>query len=518
MYLEAVLAPVSLLLLLGCFTQIPAAQGVSCGAHSADSCIECPQGKGALWCKGECMWNAVTDSCVDSAADCGASCNDGGYCGSTAEVCQGECSFNSIDNTCRPEFSNDVRTASVHLFYEVPDAVSEPAWWFQRIQPVSSSSATYFCGVGNSYGYGGIQQVDGDSTSNPPNGKVIFSIWDGGCDQDVEPDCDPSLLAATLICGTGVTCTDFGGEGTGRKSYFSTDQVPVVGQEYFMAVHAEPAASARVEMTGFFYSQGTGWRLLSKIDTNRSSKNWYLGRLYSFVEQWREGNTLEPRDSLYGPSWISGETIDWHQVTRAQYSYGTPENHEHVNGYYNAEGNNVGIATGGDIEPAATQYQVFNYNEEAELPAALVDFSGRIECLVGTTTAEAIDSCFSAACPDGTTQAPSAAPSTACTDTKIEKFKVKGVKRKKKCKWYAKNGKCNSKIAGKDGGGKVFSACGKSCDKNTKIGKFKIEGVKRKRKCAGWAKRNKCKRKIDDEDGGGKVFVACAKSCRMCYK
>ena len=29
-----------------------------------------------------------------------------------------------------------------------------------------------------------------------------------------------STLASTLLCGTGVTCTDFGGEGTGRKSYF----------------------------------------------------------------------------------------------------------------------------------------------------------------------------------------------------------------------------------------------------------------------------------------------------------
>ncbi|GMH75380.1 hypothetical protein TL16_g06745 [Triparma laevis f. inornata] len=347
---------------------------------------------------GICMWSTSTSTCIDSAVDCGpsgptnaATCDD---CGNTQTSCQGECSFNTLDNTCRPEFSNDVRTASVHLTYTVPSDVTEPAWWFQRIQPVSTSSATYFCGVGNSYGYGGIQQVDGDSRSSPPNGKVIFSIWDGGCDQDVDPDCDPNTLAATLICGTGVTCTDFGGEGTGRKSYFSTDQVPVVGQEYFMAVHAEPASNDRVKMTGYFYSQGTSWKLLSKIDTNRSGKDWYLSGLYSFVEQWTEGNTLEPRDSTYGPSWISGEGGEWKQVIKAQYDYGTPENHEHVNGYYNVEGNNVGIATGGDIEPVATQFQVFEYNEEGEMPEALVDFSGRVECLVAGTTAEEIDECF----------------------------------------------------------------------------------------------------------------------------
>merc|ERR1711865_1282338 len=59
--------------------------------------------------------------------------------------------------------------------------------------------------------------------------------------------------------------------------------------------------------------------------------------------------------------------------------------------------------------------------------------------------------------------APSAAPSAACTNTKIGKFKVKGVKREKKCQWYAKKGKCNSKIAGKDGGGRVYVVCAKSC-------------------------------------------------------
>ncbi|GMI46650.1 hypothetical protein TrCOL_g11442 [Triparma columacea] len=380
---------------------------VLCGGHHADSCFECPQGNGAGWCNGVCMWDTSSSSCVDQKVDCGEdgpsdaeTCDD---CGSSEDVCQGECSFNPIDSTCRPEFSNNVRTASVHLSYTLPSTVSEPSWWLQRIEPVSSSSATYFCGVGNSYGYGGIQQVDGDSTSDPPNGKVIFSIWDGGCDQDQDPDCDPGLLAATLICGTGVTCTDFGGEGTGRKSYFSTDQVPVVGQEYFMAVHAEPTLNDRVIMTGYFYSESTGWRLLSKIDTNQSGKPWYLSGLYSFVEQWTEGNTLEPRDAMYGPSFISGDDLSFKQIIDAKYDYGTPENHEHVNGYFNAESNAVGIATGGDIEPVAFQYQIFGYNEENSMPAPLDDFKERIGCLIGGTTADEIDDCLTKdmAPPDG---------------------------------------------------------------------------------------------------------------------
>jgi hypothetical protein len=30
---------------------------VSCGRHSAGTCAECPQGKGAAWCNGDCTWS-----------------------------------------------------------------------------------------------------------------------------------------------------------------------------------------------------------------------------------------------------------------------------------------------------------------------------------------------------------------------------------------------------------------------------------------------------------------------------
>jgi len=106
---------------------------------------------------------------------------------------------------------------------------------------------------------------------------------------------------------------------------------------------------------------------------------------------------------------------------------------------------------------------------------------------------------------------------------KGSKFKVEGVKREKYCGWYAKKRKCSSKIADEDGGGPVFSACAKSCGQyppcvNAKKGsKFKVEGVKREKHCGWYAKKRKCSSKIADRDGGGRVFSACAKSCRMCY-
>ena len=54
---------------------VPATE-VSCGAHSAPTCAECPMGRGAVFCNGNCTWCAISQSCVaaaDSPACQGAS-------------------------------------------------------------------------------------------------------------------------------------------------------------------------------------------------------------------------------------------------------------------------------------------------------------------------------------------------------------------------------------------------------------------------------------------------------------
>ena len=63
----------------------------------------------------------------------------------------------------------------------------------------------------------------------------MFSIWDqGGCDTDTDPNCKKEDLARTVLCGSGAKCTDFGGEGTGRKSIIYSDTIPMVGDEYYV--------------------------------------------------------------------------------------------------------------------------------------------------------------------------------------------------------------------------------------------------------------------------------------------
>merc|ERR1711865_1261696 len=89
-----------------------------------------------------------------------------------------------------------------------------------------------------------------------------------------------------------------------------------------------------------------------------------------------------------------------------------------------------------------------------------------------------------------------------CTNTKKGTFQVKGSKKKKNCKGWAKKGKCNKHM--KDGSGQVFSVCRNSCVTNTQKKKFKVKGKKKKKDCDGWAEKGKCDSNL--EDGSGKVF------------
>merc|ERR1712166_13749 len=43
--------------------RIEGGSSVSCGGHTAPSCADCPQGKGADWCNGACTWDHSQGTC-----------------------------------------------------------------------------------------------------------------------------------------------------------------------------------------------------------------------------------------------------------------------------------------------------------------------------------------------------------------------------------------------------------------------------------------------------------------------
>jgi hypothetical protein len=86
----------------------------------------------------------------------------------------------------------------------------------QALNILDASTTSFYSTNGHRFGYAKFQV----SETNPYQACVLFSIWDqGGCDQDTTPNYPASQVATTVACGTGIKCTDFGGEGTGRKRY-----------------------------------------------------------------------------------------------------------------------------------------------------------------------------------------------------------------------------------------------------------------------------------------------------------
>ena len=124
-----------------------------------------------------CTW---IDGCVASCyGDAQASCGTG-------------CDWIETTGSCREALSDSVRTASVHLSYDVPTPVTHAVFWWQRVEPVDVAQATYFASNGFQYGYGGVQQTE-DRLD-----RAIFSIWDT-CDTEHDA-CDADELASTIAC------------------------------------------------------------------------------------------------------------------------------------------------------------------------------------------------------------------------------------------------------------------------------------------------------------------------------
>jgi len=372
-------------------------ESVSCGNHNADTCANCPQGNGAAWCNGDCIWDGSTGQCKPQSVECGSNADSCAEC--PLESCSSTyCSWHPHTSLCRDAFSDEVRTASVRLDYDRPSGVFEPAWWFQRVIPTASADATYFSTNAHRFGDGRIQQV------SETLGRVIFSLWDqGGCDQDLDPNCNAENIAETVACGTGVSCTGFAGQGTGRTSMLDVDlaagdgDFPQVGQEYYFVTQASYLGNRRMEYTGYFYLNGE-WRLLSRIQVStNSNEDWSINGMYSFVKQWTNIDTTRDRGALFGPSFMASvDGSSWQQVPRARFSHGTLENHERVNAWQTKADQDyaVGIETGGDTVRVASHNETFDYPLIAKAYDSLGSFSKKVPCLNDATTISEIEACL----------------------------------------------------------------------------------------------------------------------------
>ncbi len=102
-----------------------ASASVSCGGHSAATCALCPQGNGAAWCNGDCVWNYADFSCQERNPEPPPTLE--GCCN-----CVDEVSLNISKNcaacsdTTWPN-AETKRAPSVHVSWEAPPDITASA-------------------------------------------------------------------------------------------------------------------------------------------------------------------------------------------------------------------------------------------------------------------------------------------------------------------------------------------------------------------------------------------------------
>jgi len=126
----------------------PAEKVVVCGAHSASSCVECPQGHGESWCHGDCVWCADKNECQDKHAyiNC-PECTSKALTSTQCERLGSQCSWCAQMEQCQ--------AADAFCPQERPWLPPAPEPWFDPPQPIDKYGLTISvvlpCGSENEY-------------------------------------------------------------------------------------------------------------------------------------------------------------------------------------------------------------------------------------------------------------------------------------------------------------------------------------------------------------------------------
>ena len=173
-----------------------------------------------------------------------------------------------------------VAARSVHAWHPAPAA----EWVYGEVTVEKSVPGSYFCAIGFSCGYCGIQELyDGRKVA-------IFSVWDPGdpFDFGAKPDSvDEKIRTKNLYAGAGVVIDRFGGEGTGGKSMMPFDWK--VGDTCRFAVNVRKDGDHRAAFTGYIYRNGS-WFKIAAFSTLQTKGEPAIRDVYSFVEDFRRTN------------------------------------------------------------------------------------------------------------------------------------------------------------------------------------------------------------------------------------
>lgn len=119
---------------------------VICGGHSAPTCQECPQGHGAGWCHGDCVWCNEKEECMAKEDFC-PSCGTNAKSESACNKLQPECNWCGVLNQCMHVDS----VCPKERIWKAP----EPEPWFTPPDPIDKYGKTLSvvlpCGCENEF-------------------------------------------------------------------------------------------------------------------------------------------------------------------------------------------------------------------------------------------------------------------------------------------------------------------------------------------------------------------------------
>jgi len=172
------------------------------------------------------------------------------------------------------EAQTPVGARSVHMWHPAPDA----EWFYGEVNVEKSVPGSYFCVIGFSCGYCGIQELkDGSKVA-------IFSIWDPGDPFDFgarADSVDEKIRTKNLYAGEGVKIERFGGEGTGGKSMMPFEWK--IGETQRFAINVRKDGDHRAAFTGYVHRDGA-WFKIATFSTLQTKGVPSIRNAYSFVE------------------------------------------------------------------------------------------------------------------------------------------------------------------------------------------------------------------------------------------
>jgi hypothetical protein len=206
------------------------------------------------------------------------------------------------------------RGPSVHLNYQLPDAVKDKAEWFYNEITVPEGNdvqGSYFMADGFNGGYFGMQ------LNSSTERHILFSIW-SPFETDDPKSIPDSLRIILLKKGDKVHAGEFGSEGSGGQSYLNYSWV--AGKTYVFLVRTQSDSKAKITIfTAYFKEKGdNNWKLIASFKRPRSGFN--LKGLYSFLENFEPENGDVTRQVYFGNQWVIDSDGTWYPIDRALFT------------------------------------------------------------------------------------------------------------------------------------------------------------------------------------------------------